>query len=145
MRSSQPSTARTAASQAIDPVIILEERAEAKQEFEVAKKEGKTASLLDEERPNVFTMSVANVMPKDRVEVELRYTELLVPTNQASVAQTTQTSRQTSAIEEKHRSGSRMGRQRKRAREPRRDPELRSAGKLGSSHAVQDQSGHRPG
>jgi hypothetical protein len=29
MRSSQPSTARTAASQAIDPVIILEERAEA--------------------------------------------------------------------------------------------------------------------
>jgi Ca-activated chloride channel homolog len=58
----------------------IKERQQAKQEFEVAKKAGKTASLLDEERPNVFTMSVANVLPKDRVEVELRYTELLVPT-----------------------------------------------------------------
>jgi len=41
--------------------------------------EGKTATKLDQERPNVFTMSVANVLPKDHVEVELAYTELLVP------------------------------------------------------------------
>jgi Ca-activated chloride channel family protein len=34
---------------------------------------------LEEQRPNVFTMSVANIMPKDRVEVELRYSEFLVP------------------------------------------------------------------
>src|SRR5262249_8290362 len=50
-------------------------------EFEQAKREGKSASLLEEERPNVFTMSVANVMPGDKIEVELRYTELLVPTD----------------------------------------------------------------
>jgi Ca-activated chloride channel family protein len=61
-------------------VARIKERQQAQQEFETAKKAGKTASLLDEERPNVFTMSVANVLPKDRVEVELRYTELLVPT-----------------------------------------------------------------
>lgn len=61
-------------------VARIKEREQAKQEFDAAKKAGKTASLLDEERPNVFTMSVANVLPNDRVEVELRYTELLVPT-----------------------------------------------------------------
>jgi Ca-activated chloride channel family protein len=62
-------------------VARIKERQQAKQEFEAAKTAGKTASLLDEERPNVFSMSVANVLPKDRVEVELRYTELLVPTD----------------------------------------------------------------
>ena len=61
-------------------VARIKERQQAKQEFQAAQKAGKTASLLDQERPNVFTMSVANVLPKDRVEVELHYTELLVPT-----------------------------------------------------------------
>src|SRR5205085_5933729 len=37
------------------------------------------ASLLEEERPNVFQMSVANILPGDRIQVELDYTELLVP------------------------------------------------------------------
>ena len=61
-------------------VARIKEREEANREFEAAMREGKTASKLDQERPNVFTMSVANVLPKDRVEVELAYTELLVPT-----------------------------------------------------------------
>jgi Ca-activated chloride channel family protein len=65
-----------------DKVVVarIKEREEASREFEAAQREGKTASKLDQERPNVFTMSVANVLPKDRVEVELAYTELLVPT-----------------------------------------------------------------
>jgi Ca-activated chloride channel family protein len=58
----------------------IQERKAAQQTFEKAKKEGKSASLLDQERPNVFTMNVANIMPGDRVEIELRYTELLIPT-----------------------------------------------------------------
>jgi len=62
-------------------VAKIKERDEAKHEFEEAKAAGKTATLLEEERPNVFTMSVANVMPKDRIQVELKYTELLVPTD----------------------------------------------------------------
>src|SRR5262245_43983002 len=38
-------------------------RAEARAVYEQAKSEGKTASLLDQERPNIFTQSVANIMP----------------------------------------------------------------------------------
>src|SRR6185436_3896661 len=57
------------------------EKQAAKQEFDEAKKQGKSASLLEQERPNVFSMSLANVMPGDQIEIELRYTELLVPTD----------------------------------------------------------------
>lgn len=66
-----------------DHVVIakIKEREAAKQTFEQAKKEGKSASLLDCERPNVFTMNVANIMPGDKVDIELRYTELLMPTD----------------------------------------------------------------
>jgi Ca-activated chloride channel family protein len=57
----------------------IEERATAKRIYEQAKEEGKVASLLEQERPNVFQMKVANIMPKDRIEVRVNYTELLVP------------------------------------------------------------------
>ncbi len=68
-----------------DEVIVakIKEREAAKQEFETAKKEGKSASLLEQNRPNVFSMSLANLMPQEDVEIELRYTELLVPTDGA--------------------------------------------------------------
>ena len=61
-------------------VATIKERETAKREFDTAKREGKSASLLEESRPNVFTMNVANVLPGDTIEVELKYTELLVPT-----------------------------------------------------------------
>jgi Ca-activated chloride channel family protein len=57
----------------------IRERAQAHAEYEAAKRAGKSATLLDEERPNVFTMNVANILPGDRIDIELRYTELLVP------------------------------------------------------------------
>lgn len=57
----------------------IKEKEEAKQEFEQAKFEGKSASLLEQQRPNVFTMSIANIMPGDKVDIELHYTELIVP------------------------------------------------------------------
>src|SRR5262245_46371953 len=57
----------------------IEPRQEARLTYEQAKNEGKSASLLEQQRPNVFQMSVANIMPGDTVKVELRYTELLVP------------------------------------------------------------------
>lgn len=57
----------------------IKEREQAKQEFEAHKKEGKNATLLEEDRPNVFSMSVANIMPGDHIDVALDYTELLVP------------------------------------------------------------------
>jgi Ca-activated chloride channel family protein len=58
----------------------IREREAARQEFEKAKSEGKSASLLEEQRPNVFTMSLANIMPGDTVLIELHYTEFLTPT-----------------------------------------------------------------
>ena len=59
----------------------IKEKEEARKTFEKAKKEGKNASLLEQKRPNVFSMEVANIMPGDTIEVELKYTELLVPEN----------------------------------------------------------------
>jgi len=51
----------------------------AKKEYEKAKSEGKSASLLAQQRPNVFQMNVANILPGDEIKVDLRYTELLIP------------------------------------------------------------------
>jgi Ca-activated chloride channel homolog len=66
-----------------DQVIVakIKEREKAKQEFDAARQAGKSASLLEQDRPNVFSMSLANIMPGDQIDIELRYTELLVPTD----------------------------------------------------------------
>jgi Ca-activated chloride channel family protein len=60
-------------------VAEIREKKRARAEYEAAKQEGKTASLLEQHRPNVFQMHLANILPGDEIEVELRYTELLVP------------------------------------------------------------------
>ena len=57
----------------------IREKQKARLEFETAKREGKTAALLEQERPNVFSMNVANILPGDDVQVELHYTELIAP------------------------------------------------------------------
>jgi Ca-activated chloride channel family protein len=57
----------------------IERKAEARAQYDQARTDGKRAALLDEERPNVFTMHVANVMPGDRIVAELDYSELVVP------------------------------------------------------------------
>ncbi len=62
-------------------VAKIKEREAASKEFAEAKAAGKSASLLEQDRPNVFRMRVANILPGDVIEVELRYTELLRPTD----------------------------------------------------------------
>ncbi len=57
----------------------IREKQQARIEYDSAKKEGKTAALLEQHLPNVFQINVANILPGDDVKVELRYTELLVP------------------------------------------------------------------
>jgi len=59
----------------------IREREAARREYEQAKQEGKSASLLEQQRPNVFQMNVANILPGDVIKVELKYTELLIPTD----------------------------------------------------------------
>ncbi len=60
---------------------VIQEKQQARQMYEEAKDQGKTASLLEQKRPNVFQMQVANILPGDNIVVELKYTELLVPEN----------------------------------------------------------------
>jgi len=57
----------------------IREKQKARQEYDSAKQQGKTAALLEQHLPNVFQMKVANILPGDEVQVELRYNELLVP------------------------------------------------------------------
>src|SRR5207248_9549728 len=49
----------------------VEPREEARKTYEQAKAAGQVAGLLNQERPNVFTQSVANIEPGARVEVEI--------------------------------------------------------------------------
>jgi len=58
-------------------VAKIKEKQEAKKIFTEAKKAGKSASLLSQKRPNVFSMEVANILPGDEVTVALTYTEIL--------------------------------------------------------------------
>jgi len=53
----------------------IQKRAEARRIYEEAKAAGKTAALLDQERPNLFTQSVANILPREEIVVELSYVE----------------------------------------------------------------------
>ncbi|MGB9178959.1 MAG: VIT and VWA domain-containing protein, partial [Pyrinomonadaceae bacterium] len=55
--------------------ILRREQAQAV--YEAAKTNGKVASLLDQERPNIFTQSVANIMPGEKVTIIISYVETL--------------------------------------------------------------------
>ncbi|MHC4858466.1 MAG: VIT and vWA domain-containing protein [Planctomycetota bacterium] len=56
---------------------LVKPREEAKRIYEEAKAAGKTAGLLEQERPNIFTQSLANLLPGESIEVEIRYVERL--------------------------------------------------------------------
>jgi Ca-activated chloride channel family protein len=59
----------------------IREKQQARREFDQAKREGRSASLLEQKRPNVMQMAIANVLPGDEIAVDLRYTETIVPTD----------------------------------------------------------------
>ncbi len=56
---------------------VIKRREEAREIYEQAKRKGHVASLLDQERPNIFTQSVANIMPGSKVEITIQYVEIL--------------------------------------------------------------------
>ena len=60
-------------------IAKIEEKNKARTDYNQARKQGRSATLLEQQRPNVFQMNVANIMPGDTVKVEMNYTELLVP------------------------------------------------------------------
>ncbi len=53
----------------------IREKEQAKKEYEQAKQSGKKASLVQQQRANLFTTSVANVAPGELVVVEIEYLE----------------------------------------------------------------------
>ena len=55
----------------------IKPRAEAKKVYETAKAQGKRASLLEQERPNMFTTSVANIPPHAKVSIVIEFQQVL--------------------------------------------------------------------
>ena len=53
----------------------IREKEQAKKEYERARNEGRKASLVEQQRPNLFTTSVANIAPGETVVVEIEYLE----------------------------------------------------------------------
>lgn len=51
----------------------IHERELARQIYEEAIEAGQTASLLEQERPNIFTQSVGNILPGDSIVIEISY------------------------------------------------------------------------
>ena len=56
----------------------IKERQQAKKEFEKAAKEGKQASLIEQQRPNIFTSKVTNIAPGQTIIVEIEYQNTLI-------------------------------------------------------------------
>jgi len=56
---------------------LIKRRQEARRIYDAARAQGQVAALLDQERPNIFTQSVANILPGEKVKVEISYSELL--------------------------------------------------------------------
>ncbi|MBK9262180.1 MAG: VWA domain-containing protein [Polyangiaceae bacterium] len=56
---------------------VVKEKEEAKRAYEAARREGRSATLLEQDRPNLFTLSVANIAPGDIIDVTLVYQEKL--------------------------------------------------------------------
>jgi Ca-activated chloride channel homolog len=52
-------------------------REEAQAVYEAAKTAGQTTSLLNQERSNIFTQSVANILPGEQIKITISYVETL--------------------------------------------------------------------
>ncbi|MCC3493786.1 MAG: after-VIT domain-containing protein [Microcoleus sp. PH2017_16_JOR_D_A] len=55
----------------------IKRRDEALEIYQKARQQGRTAGLLEQERDNIFTQSLANIKPGEKIEVTIRYTESL--------------------------------------------------------------------
>jgi len=56
---------------------LIKRKKEAREIYELARERGQRASLLEQERPNIFTQSVANIMPGDNIVITIRYVHIL--------------------------------------------------------------------
>ena len=56
---------------------VVKEKGAAKAAYEQAKAQGQRTALLEQERPNLFTSTVANIGPRDEITVEIEYQQTL--------------------------------------------------------------------
>ncbi|MFC4007691.1 VIT domain-containing protein [Nonomuraea purpurea] len=65
--------------EADDRVIegVLKERAQARADYDQALREGRRAAIAEEDRPDVFTIRVGNILPGERVSVKLSMSQPL--------------------------------------------------------------------
>jgi Ca-activated chloride channel family protein len=56
---------------------VIREKEQARREYTAAKSQGRSASLLEMLKPNIFRMNVANVRPGDSMVIDMRYTEAI--------------------------------------------------------------------
>lgn len=56
---------------------VVKEKEEARRAYQAARAEGRAATLLEQDRPNLFTLSVANIPPGETVRVDLAYQEIV--------------------------------------------------------------------
>ncbi|MGA3098216.1 MAG: VIT and VWA domain-containing protein [Bryobacteraceae bacterium] len=54
---------------------LIKPREEARKIYDDARRSGRVAGLLDQERPNIFTQAVANIMPGAQVKIVISYVE----------------------------------------------------------------------
>ena len=59
----------------------IHEKEEAKKIYEKAKSEGKSASLVEQQRPNIFTTNVANIAPRGKIKVAIEYQQAVSISN----------------------------------------------------------------
>src|ERR1043166_369646 len=56
---------------------LIKPRDEARKIYAAARRAGHVAGLLDQERPNIFTQAVANIVPGAKVKIVISYVETM--------------------------------------------------------------------
>lgn len=58
-------------------VSVVQEREEARRTYDQGRREGRKAALLEQERPNLFSVAAANINPDESVQIDLEYLQEL--------------------------------------------------------------------
>ncbi len=58
---------------------VIREKQEARRLHEVARREGRKSSLVEQNRPNIFTTDIANIAPGEKISVSIEYQQEVVP------------------------------------------------------------------
>jgi Ca-activated chloride channel family protein len=56
---------------------VIQEKEQARKTYQQAKRQGRRASLVDQERPNIFTTQLANIGPGETITIEIQYQQNL--------------------------------------------------------------------